>query len=119
MQEKKTGKLFGFCCESIAILKGKRLKKRKVLKDIGSNIGLLFQIADDLIDFKGDSKIVGKPTKSDIKKGKATLVNFIGFDETLKFAKKLELQTIKKIKKCGNNNMDLVKSVNYILTREF
>ena len=118
MQEKKTGKLFGFCCESIAIIKEKNFKKRKILKEIGSNIGLLFQISDDLIDYKGDSKVVGKPTKSDAKKGKATLVNFIGFDETIKFAKNLENQTIKKIKKCGVKNTDLIKSVNFILSRE-
>jgi len=118
MQEKKTGKLFGFCCESIAIIKEKNFKKRKILKEIGSNIGLLFQISDDLIDYKGDSKVVGKPTKSDAKKGKATLVNFIGFDETIKFAKNLENQTIKKIKKCGVKNADLIKSVNFILSRE-
>jgi len=118
MQEKKTGKLFGFCCESIAIIKEKNFKKRKILKEIGSNIGLLFQIADDLIDYKGDSKVVGKPTKNDAKKGKATLVNFIGFDETVKFAKTLENQTIKKIKKCGVKNTNLIKSVNFILSRE-
>ena len=59
MQKKKTGQLFGFCCESIAIITGINLKKRKKLRDIGINIGLLFQIVDDLIDCKGDSAIVG------------------------------------------------------------
>jgi len=77
MQRKKTGELFGFCCESIAIIKGINLIKRKKLKDIGINIGLLFQIVDDLIDYKGDSSIVGKPTRSDEKRGKATLVSLI------------------------------------------
>jgi len=65
MQRKKTGKLFGFCCESIAIIKGKNNKKRNLLKEIGIEIGLLFQITDDLIDHKGHSSIVGKPTKKD------------------------------------------------------
>ena len=70
MQKKKTGELFGFCCESIAIIKGANSTKRKKLKEIGMNIGLLFQIVDDLIDYKEDSMIVGKPTKSDEKKVK-------------------------------------------------
>ena len=83
MQKKKTGELFGFCCESIAIIKGANSTKRKKLKEIGMNIGLLFQIVDDLIDYKGDSKIVGKPTKSDEKKGKATLVHLLGYVETI------------------------------------
>ena len=65
MQKKKTGELFGFCCESIAIIKGMNLKKRKKLKEIGINIGLLFQTVDDLIDHRGNSSIVGKPTKRD------------------------------------------------------
>jgi len=55
------------------------IKKRKLLRKIGLQIGLLFQIVDDLIDYKGDSTIVGKPTKSDKKKGKATLVNLLGY----------------------------------------
>ena len=90
MQKKKTGELFGFCCESIAIIKGLKSIKRKKLKEIGINIGLLFQIVDDLIDYKGDSIIVGKPTRSDKKKGKATLVNLLGYEETINFAKNLK-----------------------------
>ena len=50
-------------------------KKRKLFREIGLQIGWLFQIVDDLIDYRGDSGIVGKPTKSDEKKGKATLGN--------------------------------------------
>ena len=66
MQKKKTGELFGFCCESIAIIKGANSIRRKKLKEIGINIGLLFQIADDLIDHRGNLKRVGKKTKKDI-----------------------------------------------------
>ena len=79
MQKKKTGKLFGFCCESVGIIKGANNKERNLLKEVGLQIGLLFQIVDDLIDVKGSELIVGKPTKSDKKKGKATLVNLMGY----------------------------------------
>ena len=65
IQYNKTGKLFAFCCECSGIIKQHNFETRKILKKIGLDIGLLFQIADDLIDFKGDSKIVGKPTKMD------------------------------------------------------
>ena len=54
---------------------------------------MLFQIVDDLIDYKGDRRIVGKPTKSDQKKGKATLVNLLGYRKTLNFAKTLKKKT--------------------------
>jgi len=119
MQKKKTGELFGFCCESIAIIKGVKSIKRKKLKEIGINIGLLFQIVDDLIDYKGDSAIVGKPTRSDEKRGKATLVNLLGYDETINFAKNLKKKIDQKIKKYGTKANDLLDSVKFILERKF
>ena len=119
MQKKKTGELFGFCCESIAIIKGLNSVKRKKLKEIGINIGLLFQIVDDLIDYKGDSAIVGKPTRSDEKKGKATMINLLGYKETINFAKNLKKKIDKQIKKYGSKANDLLDSVEFILKREF
>ena len=119
MQKKKTGELFGFCCESIAIIKGVNSTKRKKLKEIGMNIGLLFQIVDDLIDYKGDSMIVGKPTKRDEKKGKATLVHLLGYEETINFAKNLKKKIDQKIKKYGTKANDLLDSVQFILERKF
>ena len=119
MQKKKTGELFGFCCESIAIVNGKSIKKRNLLRAIGVKIGLLFQIVDDLIDFKGDSKIVGKPTQNDEKKGKATLVNLLGYRQSLDFANNLKKQLDKEIKKLGKKSQDLLESVEFIIDREF
>jgi farnesyl diphosphate synthase len=119
MQKKKTGELFGFCCESIGIIKGVNSGKRKQLKEIGINIGLLFQIVDDLIDYKGDSTIVGKPTGSDEKRGKATLVNLLGYEETINFAKNLKKKIDQKIKKYGTKANDLLDSVQFILERKF
>ena len=119
MQKKKTGRLFGFCCESIAILKNKNSKKRIFFRNIGMKIGLLFQVVDDLIDFKGDSKIVGKPTKRDKKKGKATLVNLMGYKKTLNFANKIKKDLDKEIKKYGSNTQDLLESAEFILKRKF
>ena len=119
MQKNKTGKLFGFCCESIAIIKGASKKKRKILKKIGISIGLLFQIVDDLIDYKGDTLIVGKPTKSDKIKGKATLVNLLGYEKTILFAKNLKKKIDQQIKKYGVKSKDLLDSVEFILERKF
>ena len=73
MQIKKTGKLFSFCCMAPAMM-NKKIKYLQDFDQIGSDIGLLFQISDDLIDFTGDTKKVGKKTKKDLKKGKATLI---------------------------------------------
>jgi len=119
MQIKKTGELFGFCCESIAIIKSLNLKQRKKLKEIGINIGLLFQTVDDLIDCKGETRIVGKPTKSDKKKGKATLVNLLGYKKTLNFANKLKKKIDNQIRGYGNSASDLLSSLEFILERKF
>ena len=118
IQNNKTGKLFAFCCECAGIIKGQNLEKRKLLKEIGLDIGLLFQTADDLIDFKGDRKIVGKPTKSDKNKGKPTLVNIFGYKKTLKFANNLKNKINKKIKKYGIKSKDLLQSLEFILDRK-
>jgi len=119
MQESKTGKLFAFCCESVGIIKGLNYKKRNVLKKIGLDIGLLFQITDDLIDYKGDTKVVGKLTKKDKKKGKRTLVNFMGYKKTLIFAQNLKNKIGTRIKKYGDKSIDLLQSLEFILNRKF
>ena len=119
IQKKKTGKLFAFCCECSGIIRQQNFIKRKMLKNIGLDIGLLFQIADDIIDFKGDSKIVGKPTKRDKNKGKPTLVNLLGYKETLNFANNLKNKINNKIKNYGIKSYDLIQSVEFILNRKF
>tara|TARA_B100001123_G_C15283998_1_gene1014988 strand:+ start:93 stop:977 length:885 start_codon:yes stop_codon:yes gene_type:complete len=119
MQKKKTGKLFGFCCESVGIIKGANNKERNLLKEVGLQIGLLFQIVDDLIDVKGSELIVGKPTKSDKKKGKATLVNLMGYSDTLIFAKNLKKRLNFQIKKYGIKANNLLESIEFILERKF
>ena len=114
-----TGKLFAFCCECAGIIREYNFNKRKMLKKMGLDVGLLFQIVDDLIDFKGDSKIVGKPTKSDKKKGKPTLINLLGYKETLNFANNLKNKIDKKIINYGIKSNDLLQSVQFIIDRKF
>ena len=98
------------------------IKHQKIcrdLKNIGIDIGLLFQITDDLIDYRGNSIAAGKPTKVDEKKGKATLVRLLGYKKTINLAKKIKEALVKKIKKYGNRSNDLIDSVEFILNRNF
>ena len=117
MEIKKTGKLFSFCCAAPLILKNKNKKEIKKFEGIGSEIGLLFQVADDLIDHKGSIKIAGKKTGKDKKKGKATLINLLGYKNTIKYANDLMIKINNKIKKYGSRSKNLSQTLNYILNR--
>ena len=116
MQINKTGKLFSFCCMAPVIL-SKKKKYLNLFNSIGSKIGLLFQIADDLIDYSGSTKKAGKKTRKDLKKGKATLIGLLGYKNTVKYGDRLKLEILNKIKKFGNKNKDLSDTINYILIR--
>tara|TARA_B100001057_G_scaffold372135_1_gene376295 strand:+ start:933 stop:1805 length:873 start_codon:yes stop_codon:yes gene_type:complete len=117
MEIKKTGKLFSFCCAAPAIIKRKKKKEIKFFENLGSEIGLLFQIADDLIDYKGDSKLEGKKTKKDQKKGKATLISLLGYNEAIKYCDKIIFKLNKKLKKYGKKSNNIEKTLKYILNR--
>jgi len=119
MQKKKTGKLFQFCCLAPAIISGANKKVTKEMSAIGEEIGFLFQIADDLLDVKGSKKNVGKPIRKDKKKGKSTLVRFLGYKKTLEFALRRKKMIMGKLKKYGNRSNELIKTVNFILDRSY
>ena len=117
MEIKKTGKLFSFCCAVPLILKKKNKKEIKKFENIGADIGLLFQVADDLIDYKGNAKTAGKKTGKDKKKGKATLISLLGHKNTIKYANKLILKINNKLKKYGSKSKNLSETLEYILNR--
>ena len=117
MEIKKTGKLFSFCCMVPAIIKNKNVSTIKFFETIGSEIGLLFQITDDLIDYRGDTKRVGKKTKKDQKQGKANLISLLGYNNTVIYADKLRFKIQKKLKSYGKKTNSLIKTLEYILNR--
>ena len=118
MEKKKTGKLFSFCCAVPAIIKNKSNKEIKFFENIGLNIGLLFQIADDLIDFRGDSKKAGKKTGKDQKKGKATLISLLGHRNAIKYCDRIIMNINKNLKKYGSNSKNIRETLDYILKRD-
>ena len=74
MQKMKTGRLFSYSCEATGIIKGLKKNQMKNLNRIGENIGLLFQIKDDILDLTGNKKKMGKPTKEILKKANQQLL---------------------------------------------
>ena len=116
MQTKKTGKLFSFCFIAPLII-GRKNNQIKKFESIGLDVGLLFQIADDLIDFLGTKKKAGKKTKKDLKKGKATIISLLGHKNTIKYANKLKLSIFRKLNNFGKRADDLKDTVNFIMER--
>jgi farnesyl diphosphate synthase len=117
MEIKKTGKLFSFCCVAPLIIKRKSKQEINKFEKIGADIGLLFQVADDLIDNKGSLLIAGKKTGKDKIKGKATLISLLGHKNTIKYANKLILKINNKLKKYGSQSKNLSETLEYILNR--
>tara|TARA_B100000963_G_scaffold53345_1_gene41466 strand:- start:443 stop:1315 length:873 start_codon:yes stop_codon:yes gene_type:complete len=118
MEIKKTGKLFSFCCAAPLILKKKTKKEIKKFENIGAEIGLLFQVADDLIDNKGSLLDAGKKTGKDKKKGKATLISLLGHKNTIRYANKLIYKINNKLEKYGPRSKELSETLKYILNRK-
>jgi len=119
MQKKKTGKLFSFCFLAVCVVANKSYNQKIFFSRLGEEIGLLFQIADDLLDIKGSKKLVGKSIKKDKKKGKSTLINLIGYDKTLIYALNLQKKILLKLKKHGKKAEDLINTIKFILGRKF
>ena len=119
MQRKKTGKLFNFCCFATGVIAKRNIKELKSLSKLGEDIGLLFQLADDVIDFKGSKKLAGKSTKKDQKKGKSTIISLIGYEKSNSFALQLKKNILSKLKKHGKKANNLINTVEFILERNF
>ena len=119
MQRKKTGKLFNFCLQSVAIVANRNANEKKSMGILGEEIGLLFQLTDDFLDIRGSKHLVGKPTKKDKKKGKSTLINLMGYKKAFNYADKLKKNILLKLKKRGKNTNELIDTIEFILGRNF
>jgi len=119
MQKKKTGKLFNFCLYAVGVIANKSSKEKLFLSNLGEEIGLLFQLADDFLDIKGTKKLTGKPVKKDSKKGKSTLLYLMGEKKAYIYAFNLKKKILRKLMKHGKKAKDLTNTIEFILGRNF
>jgi octaprenyl-diphosphate synthase len=73
IMRRKTAYLFGGCAQIGGMLGKVDGEKEQALREYGFNLGIAFQLVDDLLDFTGDAQAVGKPLASDLREGKVTL----------------------------------------------
>ena len=119
MQKKKTGKLFNFCLYAVGVIAKKSKKEINDLSNLGEEIGLLFQLADDFLDKKGSKRLLGKPVKKDNKKGKSTLLNLMGEKKAYLYANNLKRNILRKLRKHGKKAKEITSTIEFILERKF
>ena len=117
MQRLKTGELFRFSCVAPCIL-AQKYDELEIFEKFSSQLGLAFQIKDDLLDVEGNISDVGKKTGKDFKQGKETLVSLLGKENAKKKSKDLIEESIKTIEPFGEKAKNLIDLANFIISRK-
>ena len=110
LQQLKTGALIEYSIEAACIMAKLPAESRTPYRGYARNIGLAFQIADDLIDHSGDEGAAGKPTGRDADAGKATFVSLLGADRARQQAALLVSQAIEHLSDHGSEG-DLLRAI--------
>lgn len=97
LQQLKTGALITYSCEAGAILGRASPKELDAIRAYGRDLGLAFQIGDDLLDAEGDSTEAGKKVRKDAERGKATFVSVLGIEDSRKKARALAAQAASRL----------------------
>lgn len=115
----KTGDLIVFSLRAGARIAGANQRQLEALAQFGANIGLAFQIQDDVLDIIGQEEKLGKSPKSDEKKHKVTYPYFIGVDESIEQVRKLTEDAKKAIEQGGFLYPDrLLELADYLMRRD-
>ena len=110
LQQLKTGALIEYSVEAASIMAKLPAEARTPYRGYARNIGLAFQIADDLIDHSGDAAAAGKPTGRDASAGKATFVSLLGEERARQQAGLLVSQAIEHLSSHGSE-ADLLRAI--------
>jgi farnesyl diphosphate synthase len=117
LQWMKTGMLIAVSCEAGAILGKASESAKKALQAYAHDLGLAFQIADDLLDVEGDEKTVGKKTGKDKEAGKATFVSLLGEDRARDQAEALVTQACERLDFFGEKADPLRGMAQFVINR--
>ena len=115
LQKLKTGELFRFSCVAGPILSEQ--KNLKHFEKFANNLGLAFQIKDDLLDIEGNEKLMGKKTKKDLSRGKETLISFLGKEDAKKKSEDLIHNSKQILKSYGKRANTIIDLTNFVISR--
>jgi geranylgeranyl diphosphate synthase type II len=113
----KTGRLIGASVECVLLLTGLPEAQTATYRRFARELGVLFQIVDDILDVTGDEQAIGKPSGSDERHGKATYVSVFGLDRARELAAESHAGARAALADAGGRTAKLEQVADYILTR--
>jgi len=117
LQNLKTGALIDFACHAGALLAGAGENDIQAVRAYARDMGLAFQIKDDILDTEGDAEVVGKAVGKDANLGKATFVSILGLEAARNRASSLGEQAKLHLQAYGQDAEKLCAAVDFVLNR--
>jgi len=117
LQRMKTGAIIGFSCEAGAILSDAPAEARRALQLYAEDLGLAFQIADDLLDVESSAAVTGKPVGQDQVAGKATFVAVLGVEEARRRARFISERAASHLEMFGTRGDLLRDMAQFVVNR--
>ena len=115
----KTGAIIRSACTVGALMGGASDGEIKAVDEFAQNLGVAFQIQDDILDVTGDEKELGKPIGSDAEENKNTYVKLVGLEKSKELAKEYSEKAKKSLEMFGEKAEFLVNLTDYLIDRKF
>ena len=119
MHKKKTGSLISCAVKFSALINNINLKDSDILDSYSNNIGLAYQIQDDVLDISSTEEVLGKRQNSDLVRDKPTYPAILGLDESIKVYQDLYKKAIDEISSLSVNEKPLRKLTEKLMERDF
>jgi farnesyl diphosphate synthase len=117
LQRLKTGALIGYACETGALLGGGSDAARDALRAYAADLGLAFQIQDDLLDVTGDAEVTGKDLGRDVAAGKATVVALLGVPGSRRRLEELRTSALAHLDRLEGESAELRAVFDFVISR--
>ncbi len=113
MHQMKTGAMIKASCLSGAILAGAEDAELERVAEYGSNLGLAFQVADDILDIEGDQEQLGKPVGSDVWQQKSTYPGLLGLEESRQLGNQLVHRAVQALSPYSGKQAGFLQDLAY------